>query len=87
MIIFHDQEDIGQMTQHIIPYNIISHDIIPYHPIMSIRQKRPIHQTKETYSSDKRDLFIRQKRHIHQTKETYSSDKRDTFIRQKRPIH
>ena len=34
-------------------------------------KKRPIYMTKETYSYDKRDLFIWQKRPIHMTKEAH----------------
>ena len=41
-----------------------------------IRQKRPIHTAKETFSFGKRGLFIRQKRPIHTAKEAYSYGKR-----------
>ena len=45
-----------------------------------------IYIVKETYSYEKRDLFIWQKRPIHMKKETYSYGKRGLFIWQKRPI-
>ena len=52
-----------------------------------IRQKRPIHMAKKTYSYGKRDLFIWQKRPTHMSKETYSYVKSDLIIWQKRPHH
>jgi len=49
-----------------------------------MEEKRPIHETKETYLWDKRDLFMGQKRPIYETKETYLWDKRDLLCRARR---